>query len=55
MDLSDQAKPILAILNLENNYRIVFTRVSARGARLILGFQTGAPIRGRCSFKGGAH
>ena len=33
----------------------VFTRVSARGAHLILSSQRGAFIRGRRSFEGGAY
>ena len=33
----------------------VFTRVSARGAHLILSSQRGALIRGRRSFEEGAH
>ena len=35
----------------ETNLSTVFTRVSARGAHLIFGFQRGALIRGRHSFK----
>ena len=33
----------------------IFTRVSARGAHLIFGFQRGVLIQGRRSFEGGTH
>lgn len=53
MDISDQEKPTLAILNLEKV--TVFTRVSTPDAPLILGSKTRTLIRQRRSFEGGAH